>query len=660
MRRAAAVAALALAACSVQEKQQGTPDAAPDAPPLAADAPPDTAAPDTSITKMPAMWSNVADATFEFTSDEADATFACSIDGDSPVPCTSPYTRALADGAHTFSVRAIDRAGNSDDTPAEATWNIDTIAPDTTITMAPPAADNSASVKFMFTSNEMNVTFDCAIDGGAYAACTSGKQFGPFTDGAHAFAVRAHDRAGNVDASPAIHTWSIDTSTPDTQITAGPTGPTASNSASFSFLSPDAGPGATFTCKLDAGAFAACSSPHGLVNLSEGSHTFQVRVTDSTGNVDPTPATATWTVDLTPPTTTITSGPTGTVASASASFAFTASEPATFQCQLDGGALAACTSPYSVSMLGQGAHTFSVVATDAAGHVDPTPATRTFTVDTVAPDVTFTTGPAATSGPRVDLAWTVSEAGTTTCTLDGAAYTPCTSPVAMNVPAGAHAFAVKAVDGAGNATTTTKSWTTACAAPDPTGAVGLLHLDDTGQTLANAVAGGAGATLGDTAMAEPTDPMSTAGRYGNALAFQVAKSQHVAWPLGGSASAASLTFEYKAGGSSKAGTLFATGDGGLVVAVDAAGAISAAADGATAKSAATTDNAWHHVAVAVDSASIRLYVDGVKTTVAVGTAAPIAFTSVTLAGDGTLDEVWVASTAFASDDAALATYCPAN
>src|SRR5262249_2455289 len=47
------------------------------------------------------------------------------------------------------------------------------------------------------------------------------------------------------------------------------------------------------------------------------------------------------------PETTITSGPSGTLNSASATFAFTASEPSTFECSLDGSAFAVCTSPAS-------------------------------------------------------------------------------------------------------------------------------------------------------------------------------------------------------------------------------------------------------------------------------------------------------------------------
>jgi hypothetical protein len=81
------------------------------------------------------------------------------------------------------------------------------------------------------------------------------------------------------------------------------------------------------------------------------------------------------------PETTITSGPTGTVTSSSATFAFTADEPATFRCSLDGAAPTNCTSPRSYSNLANGPHTFAVAATDIAGNPDPTPDTRSWTVN---------------------------------------------------------------------------------------------------------------------------------------------------------------------------------------------------------------------------------------------------------------------------------------
>jgi glucose/arabinose dehydrogenase/PKD repeat protein len=90
-----------------------------------------------------------------------------------------------------------------------------------------------------------------------------------------------------------------------------------------------------------------------------------------------------------PPDTTITSGPSGAVENSSAAFSFTSSEPgSTFRCRLDGAAFSSCSSPKSYANLSDGPHTFRVRAIVAAGNSDPTPAVRTWKVDTTAPNIT--------------------------------------------------------------------------------------------------------------------------------------------------------------------------------------------------------------------------------------------------------------------------------
>lgn len=677
-------AALASAACSVPDKQEplaldaSTGDV--DAPPVEPDAgPTDETAPDTMITSAPAMFSNMADAIFEFTSDEAGVTFECSVDGETPVPCSSPFRKTLGDGSHSFAVRATDSAGNSDDTPAEHLWTIDRAAPNTTLTRVPPANDNSVTVTFEFRSTEMNVSFECSLDNATYGACTSPAQIGPLADGQHTFAVRARDRAGNIDASPAIHAWRIDTSTPDTQIVSGPTGDVSSTTASFSFMSPDAGSGATFQCSLDGAAFTTCTSPRNLTGLAEGPHTFAVRVRDAVGNLDPTPATATWRVDLQEPNTTIASGPQGIVDSASATFTFTTNEQdATFECSLDGGAFAACTSPHTLSQLGQGDHTFAVRARDAAGHVDQSPATRSWTVDTVAPDIDITMGPAAgaTVGPRVTFAFTVSE-GAAQCSLDNAPFAACTSPLSFSLPAGNHEFRIRATDGAGNQTTVTRAFTVACTAPTPAGANGLLHLDEDAQVLANAVGGGATALLGDTDMVEPFDPAAfAAARFGGGLTFVAAEGDRVTWPAAlGTTSTIAVELWSRPDSLSGARDVFVSGDGRFslqVVAVTASTvrftATVTQADGTqprSVSSAAVAADVWHHVVVSLNPPNLTLWVDGQATAIDNATLdAGFALDSIRLGGadavayQGALDEIWVSKAPMASADAALARYCP--
>ena len=171
-----------------------------------------------------------------------------------------------------------------------------------------------------------------------------------------------------------------DATAPETTIASGPDGTVTGAAASFTFSASE--PGASFECSLDSAPFAACTSPQAYAGLADGAHDFRVRATDAAGNTDATPATRSWTIDTTAPETTIGSGPTGTVTTDAASFTFSASEPgASFECSLDSAPFTACTSPQAYSGLADGAHDFRVRATDAAGNTDPTPATRSWTID---------------------------------------------------------------------------------------------------------------------------------------------------------------------------------------------------------------------------------------------------------------------------------------
>ncbi len=83
-----------------------------------------------------------------------------------------------------------------------------------------------------------------------------------------------------------------------------------------------------------------------------------------------------------PPETTIVSGPPAVTSAATATFAFTASDPAAgFRCSVDDADFAACASPFTTPVLPDGSHTFAVQAVSAAGVPDPTPATVDFAVE---------------------------------------------------------------------------------------------------------------------------------------------------------------------------------------------------------------------------------------------------------------------------------------
>lgn len=114
------------------------------------------------------------------------------------------------------------------------------------------------------------------------------------------------------------------------------------------------------------------------------------------------PAAAAKPRDRTPPETTITAGPTGTVSSTTASFSFSSSEGrSSFSCRLDSGTWQRCSSPRTYSGLARSDHLFEVRATDRSGNTDLTPATRSWTVaaETVDEPVAAPSGEALTWAP---------------------------------------------------------------------------------------------------------------------------------------------------------------------------------------------------------------------------------------------------------------------
>lgn len=156
-----------------------------------------------------------------------------------------------------------------------------------------------------------------------------------------------------------------------------------------------------------------------------------------------------------PPNTSITSGPSGLTNDSTPSFDFASSEPGgTFRCRIDSAALAPCTSPFTpAAALADGPHTFTVEATDLAGNVDPSPASRAFTVDTAPPETTIDSGPPAlTTDSTPTFTFSSDDPGATfECSLDSGPFASCASPFTTpSLGSGSHTFVVRAIDPSGN------------------------------------------------------------------------------------------------------------------------------------------------------------------------------------------------------------------
>lgn len=280
-----------------------------------------------------------------------------------------------ADGNYNYRVTATMRTwtARSATSTTRVNFNGALVAP--TITAKPAARSANTAPSFSFTgggssSGSGGLTYECQIDGGGWVACTSPRALSGLTNGSHTFMVRS---ARGANRGPvASYTWIVDTSAPTFSST--PPNPSASTSATFAFAHANY---TTLQCRLDAAAFAACTSPRALTGLAAGSHTFQVRALDADG-IATTAGSSTWTVATAAPT--ITGQPANPTANATSTFAFNAPGFPAYACRIDGGAFAACNAgTVAYTGLATGSHTFTVHAVDAAGNATAD-ATVTWTV----------------------------------------------------------------------------------------------------------------------------------------------------------------------------------------------------------------------------------------------------------------------------------------
>ena len=160
-----------------------------------------------TIGARPSNPSASADATFSFSAEGAEG-FACKLDDRAFKRCSSPVAyEQLNEGEHTFRVRATAKAERG--SVARYDWRIDLTAPTATITDGPPRRTAETGADFSFTAGEDVKSFECKLDDGTFAGCTSPTGFlGPLEDGKHEFAVRAIDLAGNVGAAD-THQWRV-------------------------------------------------------------------------------------------------------------------------------------------------------------------------------------------------------------------------------------------------------------------------------------------------------------------------------------------------------------------------------------------------------------------------------------------------------------------
>jgi len=244
----------------------------------------------------------------------------------------------------------------------------DTRPPATRILSAPAAITNTASASIAFAASKLGSTFECKLDTAAWTACASPVTYAPQVDGTHTFSVRARDRYRIVEPAPPARTWTIDTVAPDTRALA--ILPSAVQpAATVTFSSADSG--ALFQCRLDDGAWGACTSPLRV----PGAHQLAVRAVDAAGNADQTPSTVVIPAAHAAATAALT-GPT-------AAFGLWSDGTGPTACNLDDGQWAPCGATLQTGALTPGGHALAVRATLPGGAIQTV--TTTWTVALPAP-----------------------------------------------------------------------------------------------------------------------------------------------------------------------------------------------------------------------------------------------------------------------------------
>ena len=345
--------------------------------------------------------------------------------------------------------------------------------PTVTINNKPANPTPETGATFTFTSNPAGATFQCRIDTEEFASCVSGINYpGPLTEASHTFQVKATN--GNGTGTPASYAWTIDKTAPNTTISAKPVDPSPGKTSVFRYTSTETG--SKFECKLapTQASFSDCTTqPKIYSNLADGNYTFEVQAKDAAGNTDASPAVYAWEVDNSladtePPDTAILTKPANPSTSGDAAFTYSSTEPeSTFKCKLDGGGFEACDpGGKSYSGLGDGAHTFQVVAIDSSGNEDESPAGYSWEVSNPIqpppplpppppapapiPDTTITTKPGATTRDRTPtFKFRSSISGAAySCKVDRGAFKACASPfTTKTLTFGAHSVQVQAVAG---------------------------------------------------------------------------------------------------------------------------------------------------------------------------------------------------------------------
>ena len=319
---------------------------------------------------------------------------------------------AQATGANLASSATSNTVQTTVETP-------DVFDPDTTITGGPGdgarLCEGSAVFRFTGSDDTAHVSqlqYRWRLDGGEWSAFDSATEraFTGLAHGSHTFEVAARDPSGKVDQTPAIRTFTVDLNPP---VISGVSAAAGQSDFAITWTTDEPA-----TSRVEYGTSDALGSSTPLSAALRTSHSvtvtglepdrvyhFRVRSTDACGRESVSAVSTVRTLaDTGLPDTSLTQAPGegSTVCSSSVNLCWSGSDNTTpvsqlrYSWRLDGGVWSD-PSPdtcHQFTGLSAGSHTFSVRAHDAAGNVDPTPASRTFVVSLEAPVITNVTASA--------------------------------------------------------------------------------------------------------------------------------------------------------------------------------------------------------------------------------------------------------------------------
>jgi hypothetical protein len=380
---------------------------------------------ETHIATAPEGSVGSASAEFTFTSSVAGATFQCRLDsGPWESGCTTPKTYPLlADGRHSFLVRAVEPGGNVDPEPASQSWIVDTAAP--VVTLTEPAADaatkdstpafGGAAGDADGDSDTVSVdiyagtaatgtpvkTFDATRSGSTW----SGSPATGLADGTYTAQARQADAAANVGLSGS-RTFTVDTGQPGAFALSSPADGAQNLAPSPPFAWAPASDGGSgldhYELSIDGAKDhdvqpSACNGSSCSTTpqsaLPDGAHTWSITAVDRAGNTRSTAARS-FTVDANPPASfgLVSPADGARTGDATPTLSWDAAQDAGsgvdhYDVFVDGNRVATgvgATSFTPASDLGEGGHEWRVEAVDGAGNARSS-AQRGFVVDTTAP-----------------------------------------------------------------------------------------------------------------------------------------------------------------------------------------------------------------------------------------------------------------------------------